>query len=73
MHIDLDDAIKIYAKASRVRYGRKARKRFMETAKVLRAQGDLDGAAVWELVANEVDRGDVRVARAVGAREQARI
>jgi hypothetical protein len=58
MHIDLHDAIKIYAKASRTRYGAKARDKMLETAKSLRASGDQHGAAVWEQVATEVERGD---------------
>ncbi|MGA2129104.1 MAG: hypothetical protein ABSG76_23480 [Xanthobacteraceae bacterium] len=72
MHIDLDEAIQIYAKVSRSRYGRKARKRFLETARALRAQGDKDGAAVWERVAVEVERVDARPAKPVG-REDSRI
>jgi hypothetical protein len=66
MHIDLDEAIQIYAKVSRSRYGRKARKRFLETARALRAQGDKDGAVVWERVAVEVDRVDAPQGRHVG-------
>ena len=72
MHIDLDEAIQIYAKVSRSRYGRKARRRFLETARALRAQGDKDGATVWERVAVEVDRVDAPPAKPLG-RESARI
>jgi len=72
MHIDLDEAIKIYANVSRSRYGRKARKRLLETARALRARGDRHGAAVWERVAVEVDRVDAPPAKS-GGREEARI
>jgi hypothetical protein len=60
MHIDIDDAIKIYAKVSRSRYGRKARKRILETAEALRAKGDEMGGSVWERVATELDQVDAR-------------
>jgi hypothetical protein len=62
VHIDIDDAIKIYARASRSRYGRKARKRILETAEALRAQGDQAGALVWERVAFEMDQVDAEPA-----------
>jgi hypothetical protein len=65
MHIDLNDAIKIYAKVSRSRYGRKARKTILETAEALRAQGDKAGASVWERVAAELDQVDAGPARSV--------
>jgi hypothetical protein len=55
MHIDLDEAIKIYAKASRSRYGFAARKKILATARALRDQGDQAGASIWERVAIEVD------------------
>jgi hypothetical protein len=58
MHIDLHDAIKIYAKACRSRYGSRARDKVLETARSLRTCGDQTGAAVWERVAVEVERGD---------------
>jgi hypothetical protein len=56
MHIDLNEAITIYAKACKSRFGRRARKKVLETAQTLRAQGDADGASVWERVAGELDR-----------------
>jgi hypothetical protein len=60
MHIDLDDAIKIYAKALRARHGRKARKRIIESIQALRAQGDLAGVVVWQRVAIELERLDAQ-------------
>jgi hypothetical protein len=59
MHIDLNEAITIYAKACKSRFGRRARKKVMETAQTLRERGDLEGASVssvWERVASELDQ-----------------
>jgi len=56
MHIDLDDAIKIYARFSRARFGRGAKKRALKTVEQLRRKGDHAGAAVWERLAAEIDR-----------------
>jgi hypothetical protein len=58
VHINLDDSIKIHARVSRSRYGRKARERILETAKALRAQGDEAGGSVWDRVATELDSTD---------------
>jgi hypothetical protein len=60
MQINLDEAIKIYAKACQSRFGRAARKKVLETAAELKAKGDPAGARVWEQVAAEVDRGPRR-------------
>ena len=56
MHIDLNEAITIYAKACKSRFGRRAHKKVMETAQTLRQRGDLQGASVWERVASELDQ-----------------
>jgi hypothetical protein len=50
MHLTLDQAIEIYARANGARYGR----RTLATAKDLRGHGDDDGASVWERVAENV-------------------
>jgi hypothetical protein len=60
MHIDLNEAITIYAKAYKSRFGRRARRKVLETVQTLRARGDIDGAAVWERVAGELDRPSSR-------------
>src|SRR5262249_55313931 len=56
MHIDLNEAITIYAKACKSRFGRRARKKVLETAQTLRASGDVEGAIVWERVAGELEQ-----------------
>jgi hypothetical protein len=56
VHIDLNEAITIYAKACKSRFGRRARRKVLETAQTLRARGDVDGAAVWERVAGEIEQ-----------------
>ena len=58
MHIDLNEAIRIHARVGRARYGRGAKKRALKTAQSLRRAGDQAGAAVWERLAAEIDRGD---------------
>ena len=60
MHIDLNEAITIYAKASKSRFGHRAHRKVLETAQMLRARGDIDGATVWERVARELDRPSSR-------------
>ena len=44
MHIDLDEAIKIHARARRARFGHGAKKRALNTAEQLRQKGDHAGA-----------------------------
>jgi hypothetical protein len=58
MHIDLNEAIRIHARVGRVRFGRAAKKRALKTAENLRQAGDHTGAAVWERLAAEIERGD---------------
>ena len=64
MHIDLNEAIRIHARVGRARYGRRAKKRALETAQSLRRAGDQTGAAVWERLAAEIDRTDGKTAPA---------
>ena len=59
MHIDLNEAIRIHARVGRARFGRGAKKRALKTAHNLRRKGDQAGAAVWEKLAAEIDRGGV--------------
>ena len=54
MQIDLDEAIVIYGRACRVWYGSKAVSIVTATANELRAGGDVQGARVWERVADVV-------------------
>lgn len=54
MQINLDDAIKMYAKACHARYGGRARKVALRRAQELRAKGDAEGVRVWERLADEL-------------------
>jgi hypothetical protein len=54
MHIDLDEAIKIYAKACQSWYRGKAHNVALKRARELRARGDQDGFAVWQQLAREL-------------------
>ena len=55
MQVTLDQAIEIYARAYRARYGkRRAVILARDTAEHMRGRGDDDGASVWERVAEKV-------------------
>jgi hypothetical protein len=58
MWIDIDGAVQIYARFCRARFGSMATTRVLEKAKQLKRDGDLEGARVWEQVAQELDRLD---------------
>jgi hypothetical protein len=59
VHVTLDQAIEIYARAYRARYGRcRAVRAALDTAEHLRGHGDVDGASVWERVAERVPHFD---------------
>ena len=64
MHIDLNEAIRIHARVGRARFGRSAKKKALKTAHSLRQKGDQAGAAVWEKLAAEIDRGGTPAATA---------
>ncbi len=51
MRIELDDAIKVYAKACHAWYGDRARQVALGRAQELRARGDWEGVKVWEQLA----------------------
>jgi hypothetical protein len=50
MNVTLDEAIRIYAQASRARFGPRAVKRTQDRIEMLHKAGDLDGVRVWERV-----------------------
>ena len=53
--IDIDDAVRIYARMLRARLGsRRGAKAALETADHLRAKGDWSGVEAWEAVAAEL-------------------
>ena len=54
MRIDLNDAIKMYAKACHTWYGVRAPQVALGRAQELRAQGDWEGVKVWEQLAAEL-------------------
>jgi hypothetical protein len=54
VQIDLDDAIKVYAKACQAWYGNGARKVALRRVQELRVKGDLEGVRVWEQLADEL-------------------
>jgi hypothetical protein len=54
MWIDLADAIKIYARMCRARFGRAGPRIILARAEELRRRGDLEGADVFKQVAREL-------------------
>jgi hypothetical protein len=54
VQIDLEDAIKMYAKACHGWYGDGARKVALRRVQEMRVQGDLEGVKVWERLAAEL-------------------
>jgi hypothetical protein len=54
VQIDLNDAIKMYAKACYAWYGDSARKVALRRAQELRIKGDMEGVRVWEQLAAEL-------------------
>jgi len=58
MHIGINEAVEIYARACRARYGRLARRVVREQASALLRRGDKGGADVWQRVAIEIEKSD---------------
>jgi len=56
MHIGIKDAVSIYAKACRARYGALARRVVTDQARALLENGDRGGAEVWQQVAIEIEK-----------------
>jgi hypothetical protein len=54
--IDLDEAVEMYARICRARYGDTAMRKVRTRAMELRRAGDLEGGRVWDEVAKELDR-----------------
>ena len=62
--IDIDDAVRIYARMLRARLGsRRGAKAALQTADYLRAKGDWSGVDAWEAVAAELAPSDQRDGR----------
>jgi hypothetical protein len=59
MWIDIDDAVRIYARMLRARFGStRGAEAARETAELLRAGGDWSGVEAWEAVAAELASPD---------------
>lgn len=58
MQIELNDAIKIYAKACRSWYGGRAQKVVLKRAQELHQLGDTEGSKVWQQLAIELGSGE---------------
>lgn len=56
MHIGIKDAVAIYARACRARFGPLARRVVADQARALMTRGDVNGAKVWQQVADEIDK-----------------
>jgi hypothetical protein len=50
VNVTLDEAIRIYARATRAWFGPRAVAKTQERIEILRKAGDLEGALVWERV-----------------------
>jgi hypothetical protein len=60
MYIGTKDAVEIYAKACRARYGARARRLVTEQAQALLIMGDRSGAEIWRQVAAEIEKAEER-------------
>jgi len=58
MRIELDHAIRIYAKACQSWYGGEAQNIALKKARELRARGDEEGSAIWRRLALELECQD---------------
>ncbi len=57
MQVTSHDAVVMFARYCRARLGKAASRKVRATAKVLEKRGDLEGHAVWNQVADEIDKG----------------
>jgi len=60
MYIGTKDAVEIYARACRARYGALARRLVTEQAQALLTKGDRSGAEIWGQVAVEIEKAEGR-------------
>ena len=56
MWIELPDAVKMFARYCKARYGTAASERVREKADELGQKGDLQGQLIWRDVAREIER-----------------
>ena len=64
MHIGIDDAVSMYARACRAWYGARAAKVAQAEIQKLRKRGDWSGVDVWIKLARELERPTSRVKQA---------
>jgi hypothetical protein len=56
MHVGIDDAVSMYARACRAWYGSRAAKVARAEIQKLRKRGDWSGVEVWTKLAKELER-----------------
>jgi hypothetical protein len=56
VHLSLDDAVYVYARACRAWYGRKAASNALRVAADCRRRRDFEGERVWKRISEEVER-----------------
>ena len=56
MQITQNDAVTMFARYCRARFGKKAVRKIRERAKALQKQGDVEGHDVWNRVADEIEK-----------------
>ena len=59
MQIGIDEAARIYAKACRAWYGPRAQQVVRRKVDEMHARGDKSGVQAWQLVAEELEHGEV--------------
>jgi cobalamin biosynthesis protein CbiD len=57
MQVSSHDAVVMFARYCRARLGKAASRKVRATAKALAKRGDLEGEAVWNQVAEELEKG----------------
>jgi hypothetical protein len=56
MLITSDDAVVMFARYCRARFGRKASQKVRAKAQALHERGDIEGHEVWNRVADEIEK-----------------
>ena len=64
MWISEDEAVVMFARYCRARFGLSASRQAREKAKSLRKRGDLRGDAIWNKVADEIEKKGKPISRA---------
>ena len=56
MHITQNEAVTMFARYCRARFGKKAVQKVRQQAKALQKRGDVEGHEVWNRVADEIEK-----------------